>query len=162
MYLAVYDDGTDNATGTPRTVCMNSGMYVSSVSYSYSIDGSATESVTMVGNDRFWNSDFAALGVESGGSTGERWLPVGYRLQLTRPSPVLFVVWMLMLLAQPFRQKLNRRGATTQLVWAVASTCRALVLAPTLVRKTFRNWVDLVRITDTPPSRLKLPVNLKL
>jgi hypothetical protein len=56
VYLAVFDDGQDNATGTPQTVCMNSGMYVSSVSYSYSIDGSATESVTMVGNDRFWNT----------------------------------------------------------------------------------------------------------
>lgn len=57
VYLAVYDDGSDNATGTPRNVCMNSGMYVSSVSYSYSVDGNATESVTLVGNDRFWNND---------------------------------------------------------------------------------------------------------
>ena len=56
VYLAVFDDGQNHATGTPQTVCMNSGMYVSSVSYSYSIDGSATESVTMVGNDRFWNT----------------------------------------------------------------------------------------------------------
>ena len=55
VYVAVYDDGLDNATGTPRTVCMNSGMYVSSVSYNYSVDSSATESVTLVGNDRFWN-----------------------------------------------------------------------------------------------------------
>lgn len=55
-YLAVFDDGMDHATGVPETVCMNSGMYVSSVSYSYSIDGSATESVTLVGNDRFWNT----------------------------------------------------------------------------------------------------------
>ena len=56
VYLAVFDDGQDHGTGTPQTVCMNSGMYVSSVSYSYSIDGSATESVTLVGNDRFWNT----------------------------------------------------------------------------------------------------------
>jgi hypothetical protein len=61
VYLAVFDDGADNAVGTPRTVCMNSGMYVSSVSYSYSIDGSATESVTMVGNDRFWNVTHGAI-----------------------------------------------------------------------------------------------------
>ena len=56
VYLAVFDDGQDHATGVPATVCMNSGMYVSSVSYSYSVDGSATESVTLVGNDRFWNT----------------------------------------------------------------------------------------------------------
>ena len=61
IYLALYDDGQDNATGTPRNVCWNSGMYTSSVSYSYSVDGSATESVTLVGNDRFWNSQ-SALG----------------------------------------------------------------------------------------------------
>lgn len=55
-YLAVFDDGQDHGTGVPQTVCMNSGMYVSSVAYAYSIDGSATESVTLVGNDRFWNT----------------------------------------------------------------------------------------------------------
>jgi hypothetical protein len=56
VYVAIFDDGVSNATGTPRNVCWNSGMYTSSVSYSYSVDGSATESVTLVGNDRFWNS----------------------------------------------------------------------------------------------------------
>ena len=61
VYLAIFDDGQDNATGTPQTVCMNSGMYVSSVSYSYSIDGSATESITLVGNDRFWNTTHDAI-----------------------------------------------------------------------------------------------------
>ena len=56
VYLGVFDDGQDHATGVPKTVCMNSGMYVSSVAYNYSVDGSATESVTLVGNDRFWNT----------------------------------------------------------------------------------------------------------
>jgi hypothetical protein len=36
-------------------------MYVSSVAYSYSVDGSATESVTLVGNDRFWNNETAGV-----------------------------------------------------------------------------------------------------
>ena len=57
VYMAVYDDSTSNATGLPRNVCWNSGMYTSSVSYNYSVDGNATESVTLVGNDKFWNSD---------------------------------------------------------------------------------------------------------
>jgi hypothetical protein len=57
VYFAVYDDATSNATGTAMNVCWNSGMYISSVSYSYSVDGNATESVTMVGNDKFWNTD---------------------------------------------------------------------------------------------------------
>ena len=57
VYVALYDDGTSNATGAPRNVCWNSGMYISNVSYNYSVDGNATESVTLVGNDKFWNSD---------------------------------------------------------------------------------------------------------
>jgi hypothetical protein len=54
-YLGIFDDGLSHATGIPRNICWNSGMFTSSVSYSYSTDGSATESVTLVGNDRFWN-----------------------------------------------------------------------------------------------------------
>jgi hypothetical protein len=61
VLVAVYDDGLSHATGVPRNVCYNSGMYVSSVSYSYSVDGSATESVTLVGNDRFWNNETAGI-----------------------------------------------------------------------------------------------------
>jgi hypothetical protein len=56
LYLGIFDDGVSNATGVPRNVCWNSGMYISSVSYNYAVDGNATESVTMVGNDRYWNS----------------------------------------------------------------------------------------------------------
>ena len=56
VFLAIFDDGQSHATGVPKNVCYNSGMYTSSVSYSYSVDGSATESVTLVGNDRMWNT----------------------------------------------------------------------------------------------------------
>jgi hypothetical protein len=61
VYVAVFDDGLSNGTGVPKNVCMNSGMFVSSVSYSYSVDGNATESVTLVGNDRFWNGTTAGV-----------------------------------------------------------------------------------------------------
>ena len=70
VYLAIYDDATDNATGTPRNVCFNSGMYTSSVSYSYSVDGSATESVTLVGNERFWNATKGATSKYGSPATG--------------------------------------------------------------------------------------------
>ena len=55
VYVAIFDDGLSHATGVPRNICYNSGMFISSVAYSYTVDGSATESVTLVGNDRFWN-----------------------------------------------------------------------------------------------------------
>jgi len=61
VYVAIFDDGLSHATGVPRNVCYNSGMFISSVSYSYSVDGSATESVTLVGNDRFWNTETASV-----------------------------------------------------------------------------------------------------
>jgi len=60
VYVAIFDDGQNQATGVPKNVCMNSGMFVSSVAYNYSVDGNATESVTLVGNDRFWN-DYAGV-----------------------------------------------------------------------------------------------------
>ncbi len=61
VYVAIYDDATNNATGTARNVCYNSGMYISSISYNYSVDGNATESITLVGNDRFWNTTTAGV-----------------------------------------------------------------------------------------------------
>ena len=61
VYVAIFDDGLSHATGVPRNVCYNSGMFISSVAYNYSVDGSATESVTLVGNDRFWNDTTAGV-----------------------------------------------------------------------------------------------------
>ena len=56
VHVAIFDDGQNQATGVPRNVCYNSGMFISSVSYNYSVDGNATESIGLVGNDRFWNT----------------------------------------------------------------------------------------------------------
>lgn len=69
VYVAIFDDTFSHATGVPKNVCMNSGMTVSSVSYNYSVDGSATESVTLVGNDRFWNTN--TFGVISASATDQ-------------------------------------------------------------------------------------------
>ena len=55
VHVGIFDDGVSHATGVPRNVCYNSGMFISSVSYSYSVDGNATEDISLVGNDRFWN-----------------------------------------------------------------------------------------------------------
>ena len=68
VYLAIFPDDQSNATGVPLNVCWNSGMYVSSVSYNYSVDGNATESVTLVGNDRFWNDQVSLDGATTANS----------------------------------------------------------------------------------------------
>jgi hypothetical protein len=67
VYLAIFDDANDYISGkTPNSVMMASGMYVSSVSYTYPVDGTASESVTLVGNDKGWNSDHPAIGGAGG------------------------------------------------------------------------------------------------
>jgi len=65
VYLAIFDDAQSNATGQARNVCWNSGCYISSVSYSYSVDGNATESLGFVGNDRFWNTEAGGTGSDA-------------------------------------------------------------------------------------------------
>lgn len=63
VYLALYPDTVTSISGqTPDNVVMCSGMTVSSVSYSYPINGNATESITLVGNNKFWNNaDYGIL-----------------------------------------------------------------------------------------------------
>jgi hypothetical protein len=56
--LAIYSDGQDSINDglqtKPSTTVYMSGMYLSSVSYTISTDGNATESVTLVGNHKEW------------------------------------------------------------------------------------------------------------
>jgi hypothetical protein len=53
--LGIFDEGQNNLKGqTPEVEVYCSGMYVSSISYSVPTDGNATESVTLVGNEKQW------------------------------------------------------------------------------------------------------------
>lgn len=52
--LSIYPDDEVSATGTSRSVMACSGMYVSSVSYTFPVDGNFTEDVTLVGNEKVW------------------------------------------------------------------------------------------------------------
>lgn len=54
--LGIYPDTNSAATGTPSVFVDCSGMYLSSVSYTIPVDGNATEDVTLVGNNKYWNS----------------------------------------------------------------------------------------------------------
>lgn len=62
FYLAIYPDTITSVSGQATTnVCMCSGMFISNVSYNYGVDGPATESITLVGNDKFWNTTTAGI-----------------------------------------------------------------------------------------------------
>tara|TARA_R100001594_G_scaffold3481_2_gene13023 strand:- start:904 stop:1995 length:1092 start_codon:yes stop_codon:yes gene_type:complete len=56
VYLAIYDDTASSVASTAaKSVVWCSGMYVSSCSWTYPVDGNATTSITLVGNDKYWN-----------------------------------------------------------------------------------------------------------
>jgi len=62
VYLGVYADTVSSTDGASvGAVVMCSGVYISSVSYSYPTDGAATESITLVGNDKFWSDNVAGV-----------------------------------------------------------------------------------------------------
>lgn len=63
--LGVWPDTVSAATGAAAQYVDCSGMYLSSVSYTIPVEGNATEDITLVGNNKVWNS-----GLFGGGFTG--------------------------------------------------------------------------------------------
>lgn len=57
MNLSIFSDTLVSATGTSLTRVSCPGMYVSSVSYTFPVDGNFTEDVTLVGNDKVWSTN---------------------------------------------------------------------------------------------------------
>jgi len=56
MRLAIFSDTNVSSSGTAVTAVTCSGMYVSSVSYTFPVDGNFTEDVTLVGNNKVWGA----------------------------------------------------------------------------------------------------------
>jgi hypothetical protein len=56
--LSIYSDQQSSASGTPVSQVTLSGVFPSQVSYSFQINGPATESVTFVGNNKTWLNTF--------------------------------------------------------------------------------------------------------
>lgn len=54
--LGVYPEEKDSVSGVAPVEVYMSGMYFSSLSYTFPTDGSCTESVTLVGNSKEWNT----------------------------------------------------------------------------------------------------------
>lgn len=59
--LSLYPDTNDSASGVPTASTEMSGMYPSSISYTFPVEGNCTESITLVGNHRQWKSGANAL-----------------------------------------------------------------------------------------------------
>jgi hypothetical protein len=54
--LGIYSDALDAASGAAPVEIYMSGMYFSNLSYTLQTEGNATESVTLVGNHKVWNT----------------------------------------------------------------------------------------------------------
>jgi hypothetical protein len=54
LVLSIYPDNQNAAFGAALNAVKCFGMYVSSVSYTFPVDGNFTEDVTLVGNDKIW------------------------------------------------------------------------------------------------------------
>lgn len=55
--LGIFPDTNDFATGTPPSIVECSGMFPSSLQYTFPVNGIFTESMTLVGNDKLWKND---------------------------------------------------------------------------------------------------------
>lgn len=72
-FLSVYPDVNSAATGTHEASAKMTDMYLSSVSYTFPVDGISTEDVTLVGNQKTWlASDPALTDTEYGSQTANR------------------------------------------------------------------------------------------
>jgi hypothetical protein len=62
--LGIYPEEKDSVSGAAPVEVYMSGMYLSSVSYTFPTDGNSTESVTLVGNHKVWNTSSNKLMTE--------------------------------------------------------------------------------------------------
>lgn len=54
--LEIFNDTNDSASGIPLSRVTMSGMYVSSLTYTIPVEGSCTESLTLIGNHKTWEN----------------------------------------------------------------------------------------------------------
>ncbi len=66
--MQIYPDSKFRSTGRPVSIVTASGMYVSSASYTFPVDGFVTEDITLVGNDKLWGAVQAISGITQGDS----------------------------------------------------------------------------------------------
>lgn len=60
--LGIYNDTSSFVDGTTNDWVLCSGMYLSSLTYTFPVDGNATEEITLVGNNKRWSKNNPDLG----------------------------------------------------------------------------------------------------
>jgi hypothetical protein len=52
--LSIFEDAQDNASGTPVSQVVMSGLFTSQLTYNFPVEGNFSESMSLVGNNKFW------------------------------------------------------------------------------------------------------------
>ncbi len=93
LALSIFKDTDEAAAGIPTSEVEMSGLYVSSVGYTASVDANATETVSFVGNDKVWVTDgvFSFNGAFSGNEDEPLALTAAGSGGVNRREDVLFV-----------------------------------------------------------------------
>lgn len=86
--LAVFADTLDSTSGTPLAEVAMSGMVISSLTYTFPVDGNSTESVTFVGNNKKWRDSSTVF---TGAFAGNNDSPIGSGGTVQRDN-VIFTV----------------------------------------------------------------------
>lgn len=56
LAMSIFGDTNDSASGTPLATVELSGLYISSLTYTFPVDGNCTEAATLVGNNKLWTT----------------------------------------------------------------------------------------------------------
>ncbi len=86
--MTIYPDTQFRATGKPQSIMTASGMYLSSVTYTYPVDGFVSEDITLVGNDKVWGTLVNVSGITPGHDNSlVGGIGAGRELTVPFPSP---------------------------------------------------------------------------
>ena len=72
--LGIWPDTVDSATGNPQQQMEASGMFASSVSYSFPLEDNFTEDITLVGNNKGWKAEGGRSIITARGCTTPGWV----------------------------------------------------------------------------------------
>jgi len=75
--FAVFPDTVSNATGVAQSYTLCSGMYLSRVNYTFPVEGTASEEVTLVGSSKVWGNSLTIPSTPSNILTDDNATPQG-------------------------------------------------------------------------------------
>jgi len=83
--LGIYSDEDEAVSGIAPVEVFMSGMYISSLSYTFPTDGNCTESVTLVGNSKAWCQSAGSPGQRVNSWTQNATIAAGLKFNTDRP-----------------------------------------------------------------------------